>query len=143
MTVQDLIPYIVAVDWGTSSFRARAVAESGKVLATVSTNEGIRNVGGEFKAVLAKHLSQLEGYSQGMPIVMSGMIGSRNGWREAPYTQLPCSSNSLASKMLPLEIEGIDNLFVVPGVFKTGEQSDVIRGEETEIVGARDSLMLQ
>lgn len=135
-------PYIVALDWGTSSFRARLVAASGEVIQTISNNEGILASNGQFDEVLERNLNQLNGYEQGMPVVMSGMIGSRNGWYEAAYTQLPCDAKSLSKGLEVVSLNTSHNIYIIPGLMKSGEVSDVIRGEETEIIGAIEHLNL-
>ena len=67
--------------------------------------------------------------------LLSGMVGSRQGWREASYAPLPADGAVLAARLLPVpEIGG----WIVPGV--SGESlagaPDVMRGEETQALGA-------
>lgn len=140
---KHLTPYIVSLDWGTSSFRARLVTATGEVLQTISNNEGILASSGRFNEVLEKNLHMLEDYEIGMPVVMSGMIGSRNGWHEAPYTQLPCDAKELSKELEVVSLNTPHNLYIIPGIMKSGEISDVIRGEETEIIGAIEHLNLK
>lgn len=135
-------PYIVAVDWGTSSFRARLVDKFGQVISETSTDEGILKSKGRFEQVLQKNVIQLSHYHEGIPIVMSGMIGSKNGWFEAKYTDLPCTVDSLVQDMSVIP-STLGDILLIPGVCKRGEHADVIRGEETEVMGAIQLLGLQ
>ncbi|MBE2898495.1 2-dehydro-3-deoxygalactonokinase [Pasteurellaceae bacterium 20609_3] len=134
--------HLIAVDWGTSSFRARIIGAQGDIIDSVSTDEGILKASPNFETVLFTHLSQLQGYSAELPIVMSGMIGSKNGWLEIPYTSLPCDANTLAKNMLEVPNSQNAKILLIPGVNKTGKSPDVIRGEETEIIGAISALSL-
>ncbi|MCQ1060196.1 2-dehydro-3-deoxygalactonokinase [Photobacterium sp. ZSDE20] len=135
-------PYIAAIDWGTSSFRARIVGINGNVIETLSNGDGILVSKGHFSETLERNLASLDNYEIGLPIVMSGMIGSRNGWVEAPYTELPCSAQSLSLRLVRIEEYLPHQLYLIPGIKKTGDLSDVIRGEETEIIGAIEHLNL-
>ena len=77
---------MIAIDWGTTSFRAYRLDARGAILETRCAPKGILSVPvGGFAAVLDE---QIRGWNE-RPVVMSGMIGSRQGWREAPYVPCP------------------------------------------------------
>jgi 2-dehydro-3-deoxygalactonokinase len=61
------------------------------------------------------------------------MVGSANGWVEAPYRPAPAGVGELASALVT--VPGAE-LRIVPGIVTLDEQPDVMRGEETQIVGA-------
>ena len=65
------------------------------------------------------------------------MIGSRQGWREAPYVSCPATVDELVAG---IAVTGGDELAIVPGVITrdAAGMPDVMRGEETQIVGAID-----
>jgi len=65
-------------------------------------------------------------------IILSGMIGSRQGWVEAPYLACPASPEDLAAQLV--EVPGA-RVWIVPGVIRGGAMPDVMRGEETQIAG--------
>ena len=69
--------------------------------------------------------------SPGTPIVACGMVGSRQGWVEAPYRTVPCSP--LAETLVRAATDAYD-LRVLPGLRQTNPP-DVMRGEETQIAG--------
>ena len=71
----------------------------------------------------------------GLKAIASGMIGSAQGWREAPYCQAPAGAAELAAGLVPVET-GSGPLFIVPGVRRGGRNPNVMRGEETQILGA-------
>lgn len=130
-------PALIGVDWGTSSFRAFLMDGAGAVLDHVSGPDGILSVeGGAFEPVLWRHLGAA-GWSEALPIVVSGMITSRSGWVETPYVDLPAGAEDLARALSPYRTEAGRVVHFVTGVCAhDGGVPDVIRGEETQIIGA-------
>jgi 2-dehydro-3-deoxygalactonokinase len=127
----------IAVDWGTSNRRAWALDASGAVLQARSDDQGLIAIGagGDFAGSLK---SFLEGWLTGAPVVMAGMVGSRAGWREAPYLETPARLDDLAAHLIPVTgIEGTE-IRIVPGMARRGAaQPDVMRGEECQLLGAK------
>ena len=87
---------------------------------------------------------QLESFLDGwvaagsdVPVVMSGMVGSRLGWVEVPYVAAPAALSELAQGLVKAgHIAGAD-CWIAPGVsIDGGAQPDVMRGEECQILGA-------
>ena len=77
----------IALDWGTTSFRAYLVGADGEVRDQVSAAEGILAVkDGGFEGVLEGHIG---GWDKALPVVATGMITSRQGWVELPYADCP------------------------------------------------------
>lgn len=79
----------------------------------------------------------------GLPIVVCGMAGARNGWHEVAYA--PCPANAAALHAGLVEVE--PGIRLVPGVKcdDGGDLRDVMRGEETQVIGlpaAGDELVL-
>ncbi len=73
-------------------------------------------------------------------ILMSGMIGSRQGWQEAPYLPCPARIDALAQHCITVPFEGA-RIRIVPGLSLSGQSGDfdVMRGEETQIAGIATS----
>jgi 2-dehydro-3-deoxygalactonokinase len=129
---------LICVDWGTSSFRAHALS-GGRIVARTSAPRGILTVApGEHAAVLASLLADMPSQARALPIVMSGMIGSRQGWVEAPYVPAPASLGNLAAWLVTWQEPGLGPISLVPGVMQDpqGGIPDVMRGEETQVFGA-------
>ena len=98
---------LIAVDWGTSSLRTALLADDGQVLEERSAARGILTVApDEFAAVLQ---SQCSGWPDAtrVPRLVSGMAGSRQGWREAPYCPCPATLADLAAQVLEIEPRGM------------------------------------
>jgi 2-dehydro-3-deoxygalactonokinase len=70
-----------------------------------------------------------------VPLIASGMIGSRQGWVEAPYCECPAGFDAIAAALS--RVPGT-RLVIVPGLMcrDTDGVPDVIRGEETQVFGA-------
>jgi 2-dehydro-3-deoxygalactonokinase len=66
------------------------------------------------------------------------MVGSRQGWVEAPYLECPALPGAAAALLTVVPLQGGSSLSVVPGLRCVGAdgQVDVMRGEETQLWGA-------
>jgi 2-dehydro-3-deoxygalactonokinase len=132
---------LVGIDWGTSAARAYSFDAGGQVVERRDLPIGIRHVrDGRFDAALAKLIA---GWDIRVPRIASGMIGSRQGWVEAPYVECPASLTALADRLVRVPH---DELAIVPGVVTHDAAgiADVMRGEETQLLGAvgRDERVL-
>jgi 2-dehydro-3-deoxygalactonokinase len=132
---------VIAIDWGTSTLRAYRLDESGSILDRRAAPRGILAVSpGGFPAALA---AELAGWPADPLILMSGMVGSRQGWVEVPYAECPADAASLAAGMRRVEWRGHEStVWIVPGLTCRDASGvpDVMRGEETQILGAEASL---
>jgi 2-dehydro-3-deoxygalactonokinase len=66
------------------------------------------------------------------------MIGSRQGWKEAPYAACPADAADIAAAALRWDEPGLGPITLLPGVATEhpGGMPDVMRGEETQVFGA-------
>jgi len=130
---------LIGVDWGTTSFRAYLIGEDGAALDQIESNRGILSVEpGEHESTLAQAIKPWRNAADGPPILLSGMIGSRQGWREAPYVRCPAGLSETAAAIVTIETATLGEIAVAPGVLDAGASDgpDVMRGEETQIFGA-------
>jgi len=122
----------VAVDWGTSSFRAWAIAPDGAVMAQHQGDQGMNGLApAEFPPTLEAALAHM-GVTARVPVVACGMVGAAQGWIEAPYVAIGDASH-LARGAVKAPTGGRD-VFVLPGM-KQASPPNVMRGEETQIAG--------
>ncbi len=131
---------MIAVDWGTSSLRAYRLDPEGRIRARREAPCGIMTVAdGVFATVLE---AQLGDWIDDVPIVMSGMIGSRQGWREVPYVECPADAAGIAGGMQPVRWGKERSAWIAPGLScrSSAGVPDVMRGEETQIIGALAEL---
>jgi 2-dehydro-3-deoxygalactonokinase len=132
-------PRLVAVDWGTSRLRAYLLDGSGAVLDRTAADEGIMAVpAGGFPATLRRHVGGWLSGSGSLPVVLAGMVGSRNGWIEVPYLACPATAADIARALAPVDLGDGLEAHIVPGLTARDASGtpDVMRGEETKIVGA-------
>ena len=126
---------LILVDWGTSNFRAQVLNEKLEEVHSISSNEGMLQVQkNEFHAYLINILK--DHLEENSIIIMSGMVGSMNGWIETPYVHCDASLSLLSTKLV--KIPNIkENIYIVPGVKSLkNNKIDLMRGEEVQIFGA-------
>jgi 2-dehydro-3-deoxygalactonokinase len=134
---------VIAVDWGTSNFRAFRIDAEGAVVARCSSPQGILRVGeGNFEQALRAEVGAWlqEGEKH---ILLCGMIGSRQGWVEAEYLQCPVGLEELVASVVRVPFLGAEVLLIRgvmgpvmgKGAAKTPE---LMRGEETAAMGILD-----
>lgn len=144
MSVADVAEVAsLGVDWGTTSFRAYRLDAAGGVLDARRADAGIRAVeDGDFDGALEQLVGDWLDASPDVPVVMSGMIGSRQGWLEAPYLACPAAVADLADALVPLVLARGRRVFVAPGLSTRSAAGvpDVMRGEEVQILGAVDRI---
>ncbi|MEP0323494.1 MULTISPECIES: 2-dehydro-3-deoxygalactonokinase [Hyphomicrobiales] len=125
---------LIAVDWGTTNLRAMLLAADGATLAEAGSDDGIGSVAaGGHEAAFERLVA---GWPK-VPALMAGMIGSRQGWREVPYVTCPATPAAIAAGILRFETTAGRPVAIVPGVMvrSADRDGDVIRGEETQMVG--------
>lgn len=133
---------MIAVDWGSSKLRAYRLDRDGEILEQRSSNRGVLSCSGQFEAELAR---QIEGWDDTL-LMLCGMIGSRGGWLEVPYVDCPGGEREIAAGIVRLDSRSPAfagrELRIVPGMIDHGSRPvpDVMRGEETQIIGVLDRL---
>jgi len=130
---------LLAVDWGSSSLRGALLDADGAALEERAFPRGILTVeAGSFPDVFQSCFG--DWMTPGTLCLISGMAGSKQGWREAPYCACPAGFDAIAAA---LEWVELGRIAIVPGLSmdKNGVP-DVMRGEETQIFGALQLLGL-
>jgi 2-dehydro-3-deoxygalactonokinase len=139
-------------DWGTSSFRLRRVLANGQVAGERRQAVGVKDLFGRadpadakaraavFAAFVRDELHALAAshpwHVHGPAVVVSGMASSSIGWRELPYARVPFAldGSSARTETLPLDMgSGQTTRVVLVSGLATAD--DVMRGEETELLG--------
>ncbi|MCX2729253.1 2-dehydro-3-deoxygalactonokinase [Saccharopolyspora sp. NFXS83] len=150
----DAAPSLIALDWGTTAQRAWLLDDEGGILATrrpelglLPTTAGldVRDAGARARAYEAAFWSACGEWVTAhpeLPVLACGMVGSAQGWAEAGYLTVPAELRFGADALTRVEHRrGVAHL--VPGLrtpSQDGRPGDVIRGEETQIVGALEAL---
>lgn len=130
----------IAVDWGTTNFRAALVDAHGAVTDRIQAPRGVLQVPrGGFRAAFRELLAPWLEAPVGVPVLMAGMVGSVDGLVEVPYLPCPVSLDDVADAMVTVpDVDGERRVLIVPGLRgrSVAGQADVMRGEEVQIVGA-------
>ncbi len=127
-------PDWIAVDWGTSNLRVWAMG-SGGPLSQAQSDDGMgRLLRDQFEASLLTLIEPWLGPGV-MPVMACGMVGSRQGWFEAPYRAVPCAPLDAAFAVSVPVRDARISVRIAPGL-KQVTPADVMRGEETQIAGA-------
>ncbi|WP_203009135.1 2-dehydro-3-deoxygalactonokinase [Pseudomonas paraversuta] len=143
---------LIALDWGTTSLRAYLLGSTGQVLKVRTLACGIMQLPGTARLVAGQWCA--DGFelafddacgdwldaNPGVPVIACGMVGSAQGWREAPYRETPASLNALGTALQRVRsVRGVD-LHIVPGVIQRSALPNVMRGEETQVLGVVQSF---
>jgi 2-dehydro-3-deoxygalactonokinase len=129
----------IALDWGTTSFRAYHVDGQGKVINEFADAEGILAVkDGAFEAVLESHIGS---WDKLLPVIASGMITSRQGWIERPYVDCPASAADLAKAIHQHKTSSGRLIHFITGLHLKSPSigHDVMRSEEVQVFGSLDT----
>lgn len=141
-------PRLVALDWGTTSARAYLLDGAGEVLDAVPTGRGVLAVTDrlttaqdrraafedEFERMCGRWLDE----HPAAPVLASGMVGSNQGWADVPYQRLPQDLRALAGALTEIPTRR-GPVHVVPGLLVDADLPQVMRGEETQILGVLES----
>lgn len=131
---ETLIPDWIAVDWGTSNLRAWAMGADDRVLAEAESDEGMGKLApSDFEPALLRLITPW--LAGNPPILACGMVGSRQGWVEAPYRTVPCTPLDRAALIAAPTTDPRLHVTIAPGLMRANP-ADVMRGEETQIAGA-------
>ena len=134
MTDDPITPVWIAVDWGTTTLRAWAIGPGGRVLAEATSDDGMGKLTRDgFEPALVRLIAPWLAASP--PVIACGMVGSRQGWCEAPYRTVPCTPLDRGALVAAPTTDPRLSVRIAPGLKQTGP-ADVMRGEETQIAGA-------
>jgi 2-dehydro-3-deoxygalactonokinase len=128
----------IALDWGSSRLRAYRLSTYGATIEERSADIGVFNVQDRaFERSLRSLIGDWLDALSTAEICAAGMIGSANGWVEAPYVRAPATVAQLRTQCVRVPFEhSAHALQIVPGVrVGAGAATDVMRGEETQIFG--------
>ncbi|WP_415182641.1 2-dehydro-3-deoxygalactonokinase [Phaeovulum sp.] len=127
----DAPPDWIAADWGTTHLRLWAM-RGGEVALKRSCDQGMgRLTPAQFGPVLEAEIAQFGMDLAGIPVIACGMVGSRQGWAEAPYRATPTDPRT---KLIQVANHAARPVYIACGI-RQDAPPDVMRGEETQIAG--------
>ena len=126
--------------WVTTSSGVGNSAVHARLLAERRSGEGMTTANKTgFHAILEKHLSAVDAPSH-LPAIICGMAGAKQGWVEAGYLDTPAALADIASHAVA--VPDLDrDIRILPGLAQRDRRHpDVMRGEETQLLGAAGDL---
>ncbi len=122
----------IAIDWGTTNFRAWIIKDK-KILKEINKPHGIKNIPDKnFEKTLINNIKLPNKINNKIKILSCGMIGSKQGWFDTGYNE-----NLIIKKNILVKVKTKNknlDFYIVKGIFQNNPY-DVIRGEETQILG--------
>lgn len=128
--------HFIALDWGSTSFRAYLADRSGAVLDSAAAPAGILSVtDGDFDTAMER---LLPAWDRSLPVMAAGMITSRQGWIELPYVPCPAGAGDLAAALRRHVSKRGRVIHFSTGLSCRGADGtpDVMRSEETQVLGS-------
>ncbi|MBN6775188.1 2-dehydro-3-deoxygalactonokinase [Pseudomonas granadensis] len=143
---------LIALDWGTTSLRAYKLAADGMVLEQRALSSGImqlpktpriihgRECADGFELAFDQACGDWLDAQPDLPVIACGMVGSAQGWREAAYCETPADVANLGKSLQTvISLRGA-TVHIVPGVIQRSRLPNVMRGEETQVLGVLQQL---
>jgi 2-dehydro-3-deoxygalactonokinase len=132
---------MIGVDWGTTNLRVFRITAGGTIRDRRVSLRGILNVpDNRFADTLRDEIGPWLAAGENH-VLLSGMIGSRQGWKEAPYLPCPAGAPEIAAALVAIEFDWAQ-VKLVPGLSTTDEAgvAEVMRGEETQVLGVLEAM---
>lgn len=123
----------VGIDWGSTNIRAWLLAADGSPIHSEKRSAPSRDIADQNFEQIINELVAALGAGTDLPVMICGMIGAKDGWVEAPYVSCPTKLNHLIECATPTPRP---RTWILPGISCLHPSPDVMRGEETQILGA-------
>ncbi|WP_433693531.1 2-dehydro-3-deoxygalactonokinase [Herbaspirillum seropedicae] len=136
---------LIALDWGTSSLRCYRYDGSGQVVERRAHPWGIMNLPAvehgddaqaPYRAALEAACGDWIAAAPEAALIAAGMVGSKQGWREAAYLTVPLAPDGIGRKLTEVDTGLGRSLWIIPGLLQNSALPNVMRGEETQVIGA-------
>lgn len=126
----------IALDWGTTHLRGWAMVGE-TVLGEIRSDAGMNALADRDAFARALHDAIAPWLPAGdagpaLPVLACGMVGARQGWREASYLRVPTPPRGEV-RVVTSPLDRV-TVAILPGVAQD-DPPDVMRGEETQIAG--------
>ena len=135
---------LIGLDWGSTNVRAYAFDASGEIVDRAQSDAGALTLKSpqQFDAALTALVGNWARQNPAALLIACGMVGAKSGWREAGYVAIGADASAgdnwqvaaLAAKLVPVETSLGHPLNIIPGI--KSDEPDVMRGEETQLVGS-------
>lgn len=125
----------IGIDWGTTNLRVFALSDSGDLIDEKQSDQGMNSLKPEdFEKILINLIEPWLNSNRVVKVYACGMVGARQGWREANYRSIPCRPISSIGLTDVTTSDPRIEVKILPGISQSSP-ADVMRGEETQIAG--------
>jgi 2-dehydro-3-deoxygalactonokinase len=150
-----MLAQLIALDGGTTSLRAYKLAAGGVVLEQRALSSGImqlpktprvingRECADGFELAFDEACGDWLDAQPDLPVIACGMVGSAQGWREAAYCETPANVANLGNSLQTVVSLRGTRVHIVPGVIQRSRLPNVMRGEETQVLGVLQNLPIE
>ena len=131
---------LIGLDWGSTNLRAFAFNAQGEVVDRAESSCGALTLSGaaQFDNALVAIIGDWVKQHPAARLVACGMVGAKSGWGEAGYVGLNDAAGTALAEVLAAKVVTVETslgvLAIIPGI--KSEEPDVMRGEETQLVGS-------
>jgi len=124
----------ISGDWGTTHLRLVLCDSQGAAL-EIAEGPGAAAVSGAFADTFLALTALWRRQHGELPAVLCGMVGSSFGWIKVPYVHCPARGEDIARALARVDKH---DAVIAPGLLCKNRfgAPDVLRGEETQILGA-------
>lgn len=129
---------LLGVDWGSTHRRAYWLDAQGTLLAKRHDDQGLLASQGRFAESLRSLAASGPPLASDARVLLSGAVGSAQGWVEVPYLDAPRTLADWARSAQRIDAGLPQPVYIVPGCRWRDAHGtpDVMRGEETQLIGA-------
>ena len=111
------------------------MSANGEVLAHAKSTKGMGSLNtDQFELVLIELISDYLCDDAITPVIACGMVGAKQGWKEAGYISVPAAPPKRTKLTRPNVNDPRIAVYILPGMSQY-KPADVMRGEETQIAG--------
>lgn len=129
----------IAGDWGTSNLRLYLCEyreNSRSEILEIMHGPGISQIQGLFEDNFFQLIDNWLIKHGPLPVILSGMVGSTIGWREAPYLECPVNAKQVARGRITFTARNLE-ISIISGLTANNliGSPDIMRGEELQLLG--------
>jgi 2-dehydro-3-deoxygalactonokinase len=129
---------LLGIDWGSTHRRAYWLDAQGRLISQQHDDQGLLAAQGRFAALLTSLVDSGPPLDRDAQVLMSGAVGSAQGWVEVPYLDAPRRLADWARNAQRIDAPLPQPVSIVPGCRWRDAHGtpDVMRGEEMQLLGA-------
>ena len=131
---------LIGLDWGSTNLRAFAFNAQGEVVDRAESSAGALTLSSaaQFDDALVAVVGDWAKRHPDARLIACGMVGAKSGWSDAGYVGLNGAAGTALAYVLAAKVVTVETslgvLAIIPGI--KSEEPDVMRGEETQLVGS-------